>query len=140
MHSFSMEVTLSLNTRTSFVCLRRQRWLPYFIPFSFLKWNHFSNLSKVVTKLRLKVSKETLVLTRCSSKMAIPFLESKNPASKAIYAETNRQVEKWSKFIILGIAKVTPFFLVWPKFVVSLVTYFTTDLGSDALELPFPML
>lgn len=72
--------------------------------------------------------------------MEINFLGSKIPASKAIYAETNRQVEKWSKFIFLGIAEVTPICLVWPKFVVSLITYLTTDLGNDALELPFPML
>lgn len=30
--------------------------------------------------------------------------------------------------------------LMLPKFTISLIGYFATDMGSDALELPFPVL
>lgn len=60
-------------------------------------------------------------------------------ASKAIYDETNRQADKWSKIICLAVAKITPICMVLPQCIISLLVYSTTDLGYDAFELVLPM-
>lgn len=60
-------------------------------------------------------------------------------ASKRMYAQANRQIEKWSKFVFIGIANVSPFILILPKFGVSLFAYFTATVpANDMLVLPTP--
>lgn len=61
------------------------------------------------------------------------------PESKAIYDETNQQIEKFSGIIYLVTVRGTPICLVFPKFIACLFVYFTTNLGKGALELPLPM-
>lgn len=58
--------------------------------------------------------------------------------STSIYEEINRQIEKWTKIVYFIIAQVTPVCQIIPKFMQSLVVYVATDLGNDALELPYP--
>lgn len=55
-----------------------------------------------------------------------------------IYEKINRQIEKWSKIVYIVVAKVTPILVIMLKVIYSVAVYFTTDLGNDALELPFP--
>lgn len=57
-----------------------------------------------------------------------------------MYNETNRLIEKWSKIIYILAVNVLLPALMLPKFIISLVGYFATDMGSDALELPFPVM
>lgn len=64
-------------------------------------------------------------------------LGSKRLASKAMYDETNRQIEKWTKIIDVVVVKVTSRFAIIPQIVLCYFLYFTTDLGNDAFELPF---
>lgn len=52
--------------------------------------------------------------------------------------KTNRLVEKWSKIIDFALMKVCVPSAVLPKVVVSYFTYFTTDAGSEAFDLPIP--
>ena len=59
--------------------------------------------------------------------------------SNAIYSETNGQVEKWSEIIYFTVLKILyPSFML-PRFIVSIFAYFTMDLDSAALQLPFFM-
>lgn len=62
-----------------------------------------------------------------------------NPISKKIYEEANQQIEKWSKILNMLMRKVTTPCLALPKFIVSFVIYFATDLGNDAFQLQYPM-
>lgn len=67
------------------------------------------------------------------------FLGLEFPVSKTIYTKTREKIEsvvKISKFALTG---MTPFIATVLPFVVSFLTYFTTDLGPDALVLPLPL-
>ena len=55
-----------------------------------------------------------------------------------MYEKTDRLVEKISKIIEILIVYVSPPSFVLPNAVYSYFVYFTTDLGPDAFELPFP--
>lgn len=61
------------------------------------------------------------------------------PESKLIYREINEKIERKCKRISVYVIKVWPLCNVAPTFIMSFATYFTTDLGSDAFELPLPM-
>lgn len=66
------------------------------------------------------------------------FIESKNPASKTIYDETNRFVEKWSEIGYFGMVKMTPICVILPKvIIVSYIRFFATNAGNDEFDLPF---
>lgn len=65
------------------------------------------------------------------------ILGFKNSSSKIWYFKTNERVEKISKIINFVVIKFTPQYILWPKFIISYFTYFTTDSGADAFELPF---
>lgn len=60
---------------------------------------------------------------------------SKRLASKAMYDETNRQIEKWTEIIDVAVVKVTPVCGIAPKIILCYFLYFTTELGNDAFEL-----
>lgn len=58
-----------------------------------------------------------------------------------MYSETNRLIEKWSEIIYFVAVNVLLPALMLPKYAISLVSYIVTDMpGSDALEMPFPVL
>lgn len=58
-------------------------------------------------------------------------------ASK-IYTETNRIVEKWSVTIHFYTVRVVPHFIIWLSILTSYLFYFTTELGNEAFQLPYP--
>lgn len=58
--------------------------------------------------------------------------------SKMIFKRINRQIEKWCGIVYFVVAKMTPIFWISPKLIYSLIVYFTTDLGNEAFELPYP--
>lgn len=58
-----------------------------------------------------------------------------------MYNETNRLIEKWSKIIYFLAVNVLLPALMLPKYAISLVSYVVVHKpGSDAFELPFPVL
>lgn len=63
----------------------------------------------------------------------------KLPASKPIYLETHRLVEKICKIMTFVLLNVTVPSFVIPKAILCLSLYFTTDLGPDAFDLPLPL-
>lgn len=74
----------------------------------------------------------------CEIEFAKIVLGLKYPKSKALYEKTNRQVELISKIIQFVVLYVSPPVLVLPNAIICLFMYFTTDLGNDAFNLPFP--
>lgn len=70
--------------------------------------------------------------------VCLPILGLMNPISTLIYKQTDRKMQKWHHILNILMVKVTPVFANMPKCIVSFYTYFTTDLGRDAFELPCP--
>lgn len=60
-----------------------------------------------------------------------------NPISKQIYIGYIERIEKWCQNLTFAIMKVTLQCMMWPLFITSFVTYWTTNNGSDAFQLPF---
>lgn len=75
-----------------------------------------------------------MVLSPLKKKIKISGL--KYARSRAIYEDTNRQLEKLSGILYVAFVKVLPQLMIWPTFALSYVKYFATDLGADAFELP----
>lgn len=61
----------------------------------------------------------------------------KYPASKKIYMDTLRKIERYCK-LITTIVFATQLGFVLPKAVHCFYIYFTTDAGPNAFELPLP--
>lgn len=59
--------------------------------------------------------------------------------SHKLYTKTGQILEKCIEFLDIAVLKVTPIAAVWPATIVSFFTYFTTDLGNAAFELPVPI-
>lgn len=57
--------------------------------------------------------------------------------SKAIYEKYNQQIEKYGEVLGIFMRQVSIPCFIWPKFIISFFTYFTTDLGNDAFQLPY---
>lgn len=58
--------------------------------------------------------------------------------SKEIYVGIDKTVKQIDKIIVVS---AMVFFLpgvMFPKFILSYLAYYTKDLGSEAFELPFP--
>lgn len=72
-------------------------------------------------------------------KNLVLFLDFQDPTMTPIYVDTNQKIEKYSKIICFVMGKAAAICFVVPKLIVSFVNYFTTDLGSDAFELPYFM-
>lgn len=68
----------------------------------------------------------------------INFSGLKYPTSKVIYTNTNPLVEKICKIIVWVAINVSLPIILFSKFILSFTAYFTTDLGNDVFELPFP--
>lgn len=68
---------------------------------------------------------------------------SENPTKRAMYEETNRIGEKWSKIVFVFWTLINPICFVFPRAIFVYFTYFTTDSHSnsanDVFELPFFM-
>lgn len=59
--------------------------------------------------------------------------------SQPLYTKISRKVGKWIQFLDFVCLKVTPLLCVNSSLIASYLTYFTTDLGETAFELPLPM-
>lgn len=59
--------------------------------------------------------------------------------SKKIYADAIELTEKITKMFDFSLRKITFVGIMLPNLVISLLDYYTTDLGSKAFVLPFPM-
>lgn len=62
-----------------------------------------------------------------------------SPASITTYVESNQLVEKLCEILHFVVVFITAPTVVLPKTVISLFTYYTTDIKDDAFDLPFPM-
>lgn len=92
------------------------------------------SLETIIRKSELKLK----WLTHCSI-TDISFIEGlKYSESKAIYTSTARKVQQRMDLFTLVMQKLTPILMMLPKFIISFCSYFTTDLGPDAFELPIP--
>lgn len=49
-----------------------------------------------------------------------------------------RKITKFAQILDFAFIKIDPVFFNIPICIVSFAAYFTTDLGMNALELPFP--
>lgn len=58
--------------------------------------------------------------------------------SKVIYDGINENIQKMDQIIGFLIMKFVFPCVIFSKFITSYLAYFTTDLGSDSFELPFP--
>lgn len=61
-----------------------------------------------------------------------------HPSSKEIYENAHTFVEKCCSIIFTAFVKITFPSVTIPFLIVCYVLYFTTDIGSDAFQLPFP--
>lgn len=68
----------------------------------------------------------------------IIFLGIKCQESKEIYEGVTENLQKVDKYICIFIGKFLCPDVMFSKFITSYFAYFTTDLGSEAFELPFP--
>lgn len=88
------------------------------------------------------LNKSELLENECRTnidKRIIQFISGlKHSASREDFQKTNRQVEKWSEFLVTITMTVVYPCVMFSKFIISFFVYFTTDLGDDAFELPFP--
>lgn len=57
--------------------------------------------------------------------------------SELIHQKCIEKVEKLVQNLYIIIKIVVQNCVIWPTFIVSFVTYFTTDLQSEAFQLPF---
>lgn len=138
-------------------------WWPLHWYFSFLKQRNCSNSSIVVIPLWIRVSvtnsycgsyvnsKSTWTnakLARCFLQISpiILFISLSNwnsalkySATRSIFYKTNQFEEKFSKVILFVMVKITPICAIWPWCINIYFIYFTSDLGTDAFELPCPM-
>lgn len=62
-----------------------------------------------------------------------------DPRSKKIFADSIELMSKLVKLFDVGLRKVTIFGIMSPNLIISLYGYYTTDSGSSAFLLPFPM-
>lgn len=62
-----------------------------------------------------------------------------NPTNNEILDETNQFVEKWSRIGVFFFKYVAVPSYMLLTVIVSFFIYFTTDVGSDAFSLPWPM-
>lgn len=67
------------------------------------------------------------------------FSALKYSATKSIFRKAIRLERRLSEIIYFVIAKMTPKLICLPFLFITFCTYFTTDLGSTAIELPWPM-
>lgn len=64
------------------------------------------------------------------------FVGLVNPTVKTIYTQTVGAIKKHVGFSNTALIKVTPAAATLPVALGCFITYFTSDLGADAFELP----
>lgn len=99
------------------------------------------NFEKVFEKV-IDGSEYTFQITIQISKNHLWTLTSlglEYPAANEIHIKTNRKAEKCCGIIYFMLGKVTPVMWIWPKSIVCLITYLTTNADNDALQLPVSM-
>lgn len=63
----------------------------------------------------------------------------KNLTSKAIYEKTNKRIESVTRtFTSIHLSLSVPFVMI-PNLIISFFIYFTTNSGSEAFRMPFPV-
>lgn len=62
-----------------------------------------------------------------------------SPTSIAKHSEFNELVEKLCKILYIVMVYISVPIILLPKTVISLYTYYTTDIEGDAFQMPFPM-
>lgn len=66
------------------------------------------------------------------------FQGLENPVSQTIYKKFNQKTEKITSIINSAAIKILYPNILMPTLIASFYAYFTTDLGNDAFQLPFP--
>lgn len=79
--------------------------------------------------------------TKCQNEICFFFIFAgiKNSSLEIIYVKSNEQTEKWCKLIYFALAKVTAQCAIWPTFVMSYFTYYSTKWQNEAFEMPVLM-
>lgn len=72
-------------------------------------------------------------------KKIIVILGLEHPELQAIYEKADQRAEKWTKRIVFIYVGVLGHSSIFPKVIQCYFTYFTTDAGNAAFELPLPM-
>lgn len=67
------------------------------------------------------------------------ILEMKSAESKNLFDESVQLTEKWSKIMTFLAKNVFPLCGILSRAIPSYIFYFTTDLGSEAFQLPVLM-
>lgn len=97
---------------------------------------------KIIDALEQAINKSELWLRTIFqqiSKKINKILGLERPESKAMYEKINQLAEKLSKLAVFFFRKVSIPFVIIPTTVKCYFTYYTTDLGTAAFELPIPM-
>lgn len=63
----------------------------------------------------------------------------KNPESNQTYVKLNENIEKSTRIFYIFMVQVTFIAIVVPQFITSFYLYLTTDLGTEAFNLPLPI-
>lgn len=51
----------------------------------------------------------------------------------------DQNAQQWIEILNIALVKATPICVMFPQFIISFYVYFTTNLGNDAFEMPFPV-
>lgn len=112
--------------------------------FAFINWKmakifrFMDNLEDIVNSSKCQI-KMNLILFVVNSFIRYFFsIGLMNPTLKTIYRKTNEEIKKVHKILNFALVKSTPVCVTIPVFIASFVAYFTTDLGTEAFELPIP--
>lgn len=98
-------------------------------------FRYIANLEDIVSTSKYHIQ---LKCIPCCVKYFHIFLGLTNSTLKAIYTQTSEKIKKIGGILDFALAKFTPISTTIPAFIASFVAYFTTELGTDAFELPFP--
>lgn len=60
-------------------------------------------------------------------------------STATMYTKTSEKLKKLLKILDIACLKITPTLTIWPPSIISYITYFATDLGESAFELPLPV-
>lgn len=131
------------NTWISFTIALRLQFSHSFLSSSFGK--HWScTISSISWKKLFKnVSAINDYAVQCACRMNKGFIFAVSGIThlqqRMIYGEASEKIQKLMGNVHLGLVKVIPLFCTLPSFVISFTTYFVTDLGNDAFQLPYRM-
>lgn len=100
----------------------------------------FEFIAKIEELVTMSRSTFIRFIVNKSNQIKYIFLGSQiSQLSKALFCNASKIIEKSNGIISFVSVKIVLQCLMLPKFIVSSIVYFTTDLGSDSLVLPIPM-